>query len=285
MSVSRPWNPTTFRRFVKAVETSTGPAEIVTDAGPGFIKALGNEEGPHALACEWIGTKLAAWFGLLTFELALMDVEPIDEIPLGHGRRAEAGPAIVSRRERGHPWGGSADELNLIDNTQDVARLVVFDTWILNADRHPPDAASRRPNYDNVFLSEEDAGPERFLLKAIDHTHCLTGGRSIGADANRIDRVKDGRAYGLFPPFRPLITRKRVRSAAKRLCHLDVERVEAIIDSVPRSWEVSPPARRALLQLVCRRAAFVADNIERTLASECYPQGEFGFDSDEDGAT
>ena len=66
-----PWHPESFERHVRVVDSSTGPAEIITDAGPAFIKAMGNKEGPYVLACEWVGTKLAAWFGLPTFDMTV----------------------------------------------------------------------------------------------------------------------------------------------------------------------------------------------------------------------
>jgi len=55
-----PWEPTTYVRFERAHETSTGVARILTDAGPAFIKPLGNRESPHVLASGWVTTKLAA---------------------------------------------------------------------------------------------------------------------------------------------------------------------------------------------------------------------------------
>lgn len=79
-------------------------AEIMTDAGRSYIKAMGNPEGPHALACEYVGTQLARWFGLRTFDFALMNLEEIDEIPLDKGRLAMPGPAFVSRAEQGATW-------------------------------------------------------------------------------------------------------------------------------------------------------------------------------------
>ena len=57
-------------------------AIVQTDAGRAYLKGLGNPEGPHALICEWVGTKLARQFGLHTLEFALMLIGSTDEIPL-----------------------------------------------------------------------------------------------------------------------------------------------------------------------------------------------------------
>jgi hypothetical protein len=142
-----------------------------------------------------------------------------------------------------------------------VTWLVVFDTWVLNWDRHPADA-SRRPNYDNVFLSTEGASPGRFILKAMDHTHCF--GCRAGELSRRLadlEHIRDERVYGLFPGFRPLLREEEAAAASQRLCALTRVEVEKIVASVPREWDVSEEVRAKLCDLIVRRAAFVAERI------------------------
>lgn len=104
----REWNPTTFLRFEEGLDTSMGTARIVTDAGPAYLKGLGNRQGPHPLACELVATNLAGWFGLPTFEYAIIEIDDsVDEIPFYRGGTVESGPAFVTRAATGHPWGGS----------------------------------------------------------------------------------------------------------------------------------------------------------------------------------
>ena len=141
------WRPTTFLRFEEALDTSMGTARIVTDAGRAYVKPMGNRQGPHQLACEWVATQMADWFGLPTFEYALLPVDAeVDEIPFFRGGVAASGPAFVTKAAAGHPWGGAEEELRDLVNPGDVGRLVVFDTWVSNCDRHPPDLTVRRPN-------------------------------------------------------------------------------------------------------------------------------------------
>ncbi len=117
-----------------------GTARIVTDVGPAYIKAMGNRQGPHPLAAELVATQLAAWMGLPTFEFAILEIDAnVDEIPFLRGGFATSGPAFVTKAALGHTWGGSEKELANLTNPEDVSRLVVFDTWVLNCDRHPPD--------------------------------------------------------------------------------------------------------------------------------------------------
>jgi hypothetical protein len=246
------------------VGTSTGTSRILTDAGEAFIKPLGNKEGPHVLACEWVATRLADWFGLDTFDHAILGVEALDEIPLFDGRLATPGPAFVTRAESGAVWGGSQAQLDGLENRDDLTRLVVFDTWTLNCDRHPPDTAVRRPNLDNVFISTERDGGRRVI--AMDHTHCFTCGRELSASLVTIARVKDERIYGLFPAFRPFVSPASVKAAAGTLATVDRDVVQPIVDAVPVEWEVPPETRAALVDLIVRRAAFVTGRIEAMLS-------------------
>ena len=141
------WQPTTFLRFEEAFPSSMQTARIVTDAGPAYIKALGNREGPHHLAIELVVTQLASWFGLPSFPFALMEIDAdIDEIPFKGGGSAESGTAFVTRATAGHVWGGSSDELSKLVNPEAISRLVVFGTWMRNCDRHSPDLSIRKPN-------------------------------------------------------------------------------------------------------------------------------------------
>lgn len=258
----RAWPPTTFRRFARAIKSSTAVARIVTDAGPAYVKALGNPQGPHALACDLVGTRLAHWFGLQTFEEAILNLEATDEIPLYNGAQAKPGPAFVTREERGTPWSGDPDELAMLDNPQDLSRIVVFDTWTRNCDRHPADLETRKPNRDNVFLSGTRSTEGHFRLVAMDHGHCFTCGRELTAKAATIDAVRDERAYGLFPEFLPFLRPEVIATCLAQLGNLPVHLVREIVDGIPAAWDVSPGARHALETLIRDRAAFLAAHAE-----------------------
>ena len=243
------------------VGTSTGPAEIETDAGRCYLKALGNKEGPHALAAEWVGTALADWIGLRTFAVSRLLVAADDEIPLGHGRHAEPGIAIAVRAEAGDSWAGTVDQLSATENVFDVARLIVFDTWVRNCDRYPPDVTTRKPNPENVFLSSRGAKKGKFFLNAFDHTHCFDCGRELGASLAQIDHVKDEGLYGYFPVFRDFMDRSVAENAVARLGTVQRGFVEAIVGEIAPDWQVSSAGRNALINLICERADFVASTV------------------------
>jgi hypothetical protein len=201
---------------------------------------MGNAGGEHVLACEWVGTHLARWLGLPTFDFAIIEVATMDELPFAAGGRARPGPAFFTRAESGQPWGGRRRELRRLINPQEVGLLVLFDTWALNCDPYfEGDDGRPRINRDNVFLSE--AAPKgKLVLKAMDHTHCFTCGRDLTDKVAGSDRVRDQRLYGLFPEFR-LLDRGVLERAAARLRELKRDAVEPVVRNVPSAYEVRGP--------------------------------------------
>jgi hypothetical protein len=277
------WQPTTIRRFIKGFPTSAQTALVETDAGRAYVKAMGGPEGPHTLASEWVGTQLAAWLGLSTFDYAIVRVEEADEIWFVNtdGKRigkASPGPAFITRAESGSTWSGDAKQLKKIVNPQDVAQLIVFDTWTLNCDRYSLPKGGRmgrhRVNRDNVFLSEE-APNGQLALKAMDHTHCFTCGAEWTPTLAQIDRIRDGRLFGMFPEFRAFIgeDRRGVRQAARRLNTLVRGDVARMLETIPREWDVNAGALIALVNFILGRAAFLASAIERMI----WPQLDLAF--------
>ena len=268
------WQPTEIRRFVANRDSGAGVLIVETDAGTGYLKAMGNPGGDHVLACEWVGTQLARWLGLQTLDFALIQVTRDDVLPFFRGGFASVGPAFITRKERGAAWSGTEHQLRRLVNPEDISRLVVFDTWTRNWDRHSPDGA--RINRDNVFLKQETKG--RLLLKAIDHTHCFTRGHELTKRLANIEFVKDPGVYGLFPEFRPFLDRRTVKRAAKRLGGLQRGEVWEIMEGIPKPWEVDPAALAAFADFVVGRAAYLADRIEMKL----FPQLEM-FSGDSEG--
>ena len=101
---------------------------VETDAGRGYLKAIGNPEGEHALACDLVGTQLAAWFGLPTFDQAIVTFDGVPELRLHNGELAREGPALATRAVKGDGWSGGPRQLAKLQNPDDISRLVVFDT-------------------------------------------------------------------------------------------------------------------------------------------------------------
>lgn len=256
----RLWQPTRLVRVVKSFDTSMGTTKIKTDATFAYLKALGNHEGPHALASELVASSLARWFGLTVPDFALIDLPADACFDLPRGARTQPGPAFVSRHMQGRTWQGSETELRDLENPTDITRLMVFDTWVRNGDRHPPDPATRKPNYANVYLADTDR-PGRSRLLAIDHTHCFNAGRDLNERLGDIGNVKDEATYGLFPVFLRFIDTGELHWCMSLLRSVTREQVEAVIARLPREWLVDARGASALAAQIHARAAFVADRI------------------------
>jgi hypothetical protein len=257
------WQPTRLKAVAGSADTSTGVTEVDTDAGRAYIKTMGNRQGPHVLATDWVGTQLARWFGLSTFDIAILTLGPDDTFQLPRGYTAEPGPAFAARAEPGAPWGRTEEELDELVNPEDITRLVMFDTWTLNCDRHFHDTEVRKPNYDNVYLSSENLDPGKRRLIAMDHGLCfIRSGEDLSARLSNIDKVKDDHVYGLFPEFRKWLLPGTIDACIARLREMDAATTAAMIATVPTEWKVPPDAREAWKGLILHRAAYVADKVK-----------------------
>jgi hypothetical protein len=157
--------------------------------------------------------------------------------------------------------------------------LIVFDTWMLNCDRYSyrldDPLGKPRVNRNNVFLSQE-APAKQFVLKAIDHTHCFTCGRALTTKLSAIDTIKDARVFGLFSQFRPFLDPEQVEQAVADLRRIDPAEVRSIMQTIPRQWDVAKDVQKALIDLIVRRAAFVAD----TMIARLWPQTQFPLEEE-----
>ena len=257
------WNPTRLMEVAGSVDTSTGATEVTTDAGRAYIKPIGNRQGPHVLATDWVGTHLARWFGLSTFEIAILTLDADDTFPLPQGHTSQPGPAFAAKALAGDPWGKSGLQLALLVNPEDITRLIVFDTWTLNCDRCDGRPGGRGPNYDNVYLSSEGVEPGRRRMIAMDHGLCfIRSGEDLTSKLSHIDKVKEGHLYGLFPEFRGKLRATTIDSCAARLREMDMVTAEEMVQTVPAEWDVSAEAKQAWSELIYHRAGFVADNVQ-----------------------
>ena len=257
------FQPTCVTRFIDNFDSGAGTLLVDTDSGKAYLKALGNPGGPHVLACEWVGTRLATAIGLPTFDHALVQVDEMDVLPFFDNKKfAEPGPAFATRAENGTTWGRDKRLLNRLENPIDISRMVVFDTWVLNFDRYGP--AGCRINMDNVFFSSEAEGG-MIELRVMDHTHCFTNGADLTKRVQQISKIKDERIFGLFPEFRDLLDKDAVHTMCQQMAALKSDVVEDIVYTIPSSWSVSSEAKQSLIQFVLQRANYLADTIEERL--------------------
>lgn len=133
----------------------------------------------------------------------------------------------------------------------------------MNCDRfRPPNGAKLRQNKDNVWFSEEGANKGRFLLKAMDHGCCFTCESDLTTPRLQ-SSVNDDRLYGPLPAFRPYTRRGAMLQVVAEVEAVVRSEVEAMIDLVPREWQVENSARREWCDWICRRAKTIRRIIER----------------------
>ena len=63
--------------------------------------------------------------------------------------------------------------------------------------------------------------------------------------------------------------------AVDRLARLKEDVASTIVGTVPPEWQVDEPVRRAWQEMICRRAAFVAEKILPAIARACWPEKLF----------
>jgi hypothetical protein len=263
------WQPHEITGFVDRFDTACSVLLVDTNAGRGYLKAMGNLAGNHALACEWVGTGLAKHLRLPAFDISLIEVRPDVVLHFARGGSAKAGPAVILRAERGDSWSGGEAQLENIENPEAITRLVVFDTWVRNQDRRTPSGDVK--NLDNVFLSVESQKADKLVLRAIDHTHCFIPRHEISFELKAGELsdqaiVEDTGIYGLFPEFHKFIDLAELRKTLDELSALKVPSIESLVSNIPAEWQVSPQVRTALVDFLVHRRQYVVDTMEVSVA-------------------
>lgn len=258
--------PTEVVQELERFESSTKPARIKTDDGIGFAKSIGNPQGDFTLASELICAELAVWFGLAVPPFAVIPKCEI-QIPIGAGPAQFCAPLFFSLQLDGVPRDGTDTFLKRLRRRGDVAKLIVFDTWVRNCDRH----GSYGSNSDNLLYVRNGG---QYDLVPIDHSHCL-----IDTDCDTDLPARDGicldeNVYGFFPEFSSFVGSAQVADAVAKLDSLDQRFVEECVNSVPTEWGLLPAHRAPLVNLICCRAKFVVNTIAAKLIEE--PELPFG---------
>ncbi|MCA9071458.1 MAG: hypothetical protein KDA84_21165, partial [Planctomycetaceae bacterium] len=245
---------------IESFLSSTSPVKVATDVGDGFLKSLGNPMGPSVLVSELVAAELARWFGLKVPPFAVVAQCAI-EITMKKNGVAMVPPMFFSYAVDGTPRDGSDIFLSRLRDPNDVARLVVFDTWVRNWDRYLDGDA----NPENLLYVRTATGP-KYDLVPIDHSNCFLGHDvDFPSEPPPEDWVTDPKVYGKFPEFDPLIDANSVALAIQRLAQLPHNFVVEVVNSVPPQWEFGPNAAQSLVELICERARYVVDTLPARL--------------------
>ena len=253
LSCGQNWQPTVVDRVIETFPTSTRVAKVKTDAGVGFLKGMGNPSGNQSLAMELVGSELAVQLGLFVPDFAIFDLAEI-EVPMQDHGFMTFGPAFISHENKCIPSDGSNLLVSKLADCDEIATLVMFDTWIRNLDRCPPaDYLDPSPRRDNLCFTPSG---QKLKLMVIDQSHCFVEGQLedglVGSEF-----VNDNRVYGLFPEFVQYITEAAVRRAAAAIASVDAATIAEIVNSVPKGWGPSQAIRDCWIERVISRQARV----------------------------
>jgi hypothetical protein len=258
--------PTTITREIQIFPSSCRPAKVATDVADGFIKGLGNPQGPSVLISELLAAELGTWFGLKIPPFAVVDNCPIQIPMLQHNGHIQP-PVFFSKAIDGAPRDPGGAFLPRLRRPSDVARLVVFDTWIRNNDRY----VEGSENSDNLLYAPSDE-KGRYDVVPIDHSHCFTDQEfEIDLPERLVDLTRDDRIYGRYPEFIPFITAEAVDAALGDLARLDSDFVNECVNTLPPEWGLSLGLRQPLVDLICGRAGFVIDTLRDALIDPTLP--------------
>lgn len=266
--------------IVEIVNTSSRPALARTDCGLVYVKAINERDTPHILVCELVGTRIAQWLGLQT--LCYGVVEMLEDVPIEYndGTCSVAGPAFATIKVNGRPWSGDISDIRSnVENLDDIAKLVVLDTWTRNIDRFSstipgfgnfPIRRREVRNVRNVFFCEDGATKGKWRLVAMDQGHCFTGGQEISKILTHIDRIKDNQVFGLFEEFKPFIQPIAIYDICKELAAITTAECENFVADIPPEWLGHNPTviLESLVDFIYNRAIYLSQNLEASIEGQ-----------------
>lgn len=263
MFANASWQPTKIERVISVVQTSTRPLHVVTDKGLALVKYMGNRLGEDALICELLGTALARCIGLYTPDFAVVAIKSIEV--LDPFITICDGPAFFSKWEHAVPLSPNSSLLANVRHKDHIAKLVTFDTWVRNKDRFSMDYGGRyeNNNFDNVLFKPDK---RKTSLLVIDHSHAFT--ETTLADELDEGWVSEKIVYGLFDEFKPILKANDVQLALEAIRRIDVAKLRAICDAVPREWGMTAALSERLASLITLRAEALCEWLSGALFNQ-----------------
>ncbi len=253
------WKPTKINRVIEQLDSSTQPVIVETDAGIGYLKGMGNPQGDGCLCTELVAAELASWLGLEVPSFAVIALN--FEVEMKRAGSLQLGPAFISRQIENPIIGPTDAVLKRLMNRQDLGKIIIFDTWIRNFDRW----FNEVENPDNVMF--RPVSRNRYVLMPFDHSDCFSEMALDGSIDSELV-IRDQRIYGFFPAFRPYVTQESVGSGLERLRTFNQVTAKLIVDSVPQAWGLTTSERKAWVNMIYKRAKYVAEHSGRTILEQ-----------------
>lgn len=255
--------PSPLRRFVRSVGTSTTPIVATADCGDVFLKLRTNPQGSRVLVADYVGTRCAQLLGLQTFRMGIWSLSEDDRFIAAPDASEDPSPALVTAAEHGTGWGGGDEGLRDALNREDLAGLVVLDTWILNRDRFCPDPTfprGARVNAGNVFLA--GSNPKALRILAIDHGEAFRlSAAALTSKISHIESVKSEEVRGMFPAFGPHVATAGIAKFVGALSKIKRTDLADVVAMLPAEWDADAQLRLDLTKFLDHRRDFLTDEM------------------------
>ena len=242
-------------RFVRPMGIGFAQAQLLgaDDGNDYVVKFRSNPQGLRVLPNEWVAGGCASALDLPVPDIALVNVSQtlLDNTEELAAFRSTPGLQFGSQfLPHGHakPW---RDVLGKAENLDDLAGILVFDTWIHTKDR------SWRSS--NVHVIQNPAGHYRVII--FDHGWVFGGTPNWSTESLSQQRdvvvrpFMDGSVYN---SFRPHISGADPFDAwLRKLESFPPEIIWRLLDEVPAEWMVNQDEKEALADYLTHRRYLV----------------------------
>jgi len=234
--------------YVRGFATSTRPQLLRCSNGCDYaVKFKDNRIGPYTVANEWICYRIASHIGLPVPQAALITVTDqfIQATPqlrsvTGTNHLPEAGLQFGSAWIDNATQFSSKEEvvaaLDNISNRDCVAGIILFDRWLLNADRHAQN-----------LLRVPTSGMVRIVM--IDHGHCL-GINGHSEWVSNFSPVEAKLGVHLFHSLAPPESNAHWSTV---IASVDDRFIGEVVRDLPSEWNIGREARGRLANYLCGR--------------------------------
>jgi hypothetical protein len=234
--------------YVRGFSTSTRPQLLRCSNGCDYlVKFKDNRIGPYTAANEWICYRIASHIRLPVPQAALITVTDqfIQATPqlcsvTGTNHLPEAGLQFGSAWIHQATQFSSKEEvvaaLDHLSNRDCVEGIILFDRWLLNADRQAEN-----------LLRVPTSGTVRIVM--IDHGHCLgiNGHSEWVADFSPVETKLS------MHPLRSFALPERHSYWSTVIASVDDRFIGEVVRDLPSEWNIGREARARLAAYLCGR--------------------------------
>lgn len=221
------------------------------------VKFHHNNVGKRVLPNEYISYCLAHSLELPVYEAKLIEVDPflIEDTKAAwlHGGTQFGIKFDVNALEL------KKSLISKIENTYDVAKILVFDQWVRNLDRSN--------EYHNWLCSPvPDTG--KYVLKAIDHSDVFHGRDWEISDLHTHTtsfETYNKRQVAYSELGKLIISGEEIVTAVDKINDIQEDQIRHIIDSVPSYWNFSDVDKQNVIQYLLSRRQLILSHMKRQL--------------------